>query len=143
MDCTLALVDGRPRRLLAISGNCESLAANRSRAVCPNCGQTGIDVAEVPRNHGDQLLVNKQAFLYQSPRRWDVVVFRNPAHPTEAYVKRAVGLPGERIQIVGGDIVVDGQIARKSYRQQLVAAVYHERMGMVTKRAQGVGSRPA
>ncbi len=101
----------------------ETMAASRSRAVCPNCGQTGIDISDVPRNHGDQLLVNKQAFLYASPKRWDVVVFRNPAHPTEAYVKRAVGLPGERIQIAGGDIVVDGQIVRKTYRQQVATRI--------------------
>ena len=101
----------------------DTLAANRSRAVCPNCGQPGIDVTEVPRNHGDQLLVNKQAFLYRSPQRWDVVVFRNPAHPIEAYVKRAVGLPGERIQIVSGDIVIDGRRARKDYRQQVAMRI--------------------
>lgn len=96
---------------------------SRLHAVCPNCGQPGIDVSEVPRNHGDQLLVNKQAFLYQSPKRWEVIVFRNPAHPTEAYVKRAIGLPGERIQIVGGDVVVNGQVARKSYSQQVATRI--------------------
>lgn len=96
---------------------------NRTRAVCPNCGQPGIDVTDVPRNHGDQLLVNKQAYLFQPPKRWDIIVFRNPAHPTEAYVKRAVGLPGEKIQIVRGDIHIDGQIARKDYRQQLATRI--------------------
>lgn len=97
--------------------------ASRSRAICPNCGQSGIDVSDVRRNHGDQLLVNKQAFLYQSPKRWDIVVFRNPARPTEAYVKRAVGLPGDRIQIVGGDVVIDGKVSRKSYRQQIATRI--------------------
>ena len=97
--------------------------ASRSRAVCPNCGQHGIDVSDVPRNHGDQLLVNKQAYLYQSPQRWDVIVFRNPARPTEAYVKRLVGLPGEQIQIVGGDVYVNGKIARKSYAQQFATRI--------------------
>ena len=40
----------------------EELVRGRSRAICPNCGQRAIDLSEVPRNHGDQLLVNKQAF---------------------------------------------------------------------------------
>lgn len=97
--------------------------ATRSRAVCPNCGQPGIDVTDVPRNHGDQLLVNKQAYLTQAPQRWDIVVFRNPARPTEAYVKRVVGLPGERIQIVAGDVFVDGRIARKNYDEQLATRI--------------------
>lgn len=97
--------------------------ATRTRAVCPNCGQPGIDISDVPRNHGDQLLVNKQAYLYQDPQRWDVIVFRNPARPTEAYVKRLVGLPGEQIQIVDGDVVIDGKIARKSYQEQLATRI--------------------
>ena len=97
--------------------------AGRSRAVCPNCGQSGIEVSDVPRNHGDQLLVNKQAYLYQLPKRWDIIVFRNPGRPTEAYVKRLVGLPGERIQIVGGDIVINGQLARKNFAEQLATRI--------------------
>ena len=37
-----------------------------------------------------------------------------PGEPSQAYVKRVVGLPGESIRIVDGDIFVDGQIVRKS-----------------------------
>ena len=96
----------------------DELIRARSRAVCPNCGQTGIDLSEVPRNHGDQLLVNKQAYQYRSPRRWEIIVFRNPAKPTEAYVKRVVGLPGERLQLSDGDILIDGRLMRKDYEQQ-------------------------
>jgi signal peptidase I len=95
----------------------EELTRLRSRAVCPNCGQTRIDVSDVPRNHGDQLLVNKQAYLYRSPQRWEVIVFRNPAKPTEAYVKRVAGLPGDQIQLNDGDVIINGQISRKSYEQ--------------------------
>lgn len=97
--------------------------ATRLRAICPNCGQQGIDISDVPRNHGDQLLVNKQAYSYQPPSRWDIIVFRNPARPSEAYVKRVIGLPGERIQIIGGDVVINGQIARKSYHQQVATRI--------------------
>lgn len=61
--------------------------------------------------------------MYQTPHRWEIVVFRNPARPTEAYVKRIAGLPGERIQIIGGDIFVNGQIARKSFDQQLATRI--------------------
>lgn len=96
----------------------EELVQSRSRAICPNCGQTGIELKDVPRNHGDQLLVNKQAYMYRSPRRWEIIVFRNPAKATEAYVKRVVGLPGEQIQIADGDVTIDGRIVRKNYEQQ-------------------------
>ena len=105
----------------------DELARGRTRAVCPNCGQKGIDLAEVPRNHGDQLLVNKQAYLYRSPQRWEIVVFRNPAKPTEAYVKRVVGLPGEQLQLNDGDVVIDGQLARKPFdRQREMRILVHD-----------------
>jgi signal peptidase I len=90
------------------------LARGRTRAICPNCGQRGIDVSDVPRNHGDQLLVNKQSYLYRTPQRWEVVVFRNPSKATEAYVKRVVGMPGEQVQLSEGNILIDGVIARKN-----------------------------
>ena len=69
-------------------------------------------------NHGDQLLVFKQSYLYRTPRRWEVIVFRNPAEPLEAFVKRVIGLPGESIQLVDGDVVIDGELCRKSWTDQ-------------------------
>jgi signal peptidase I len=87
-------------------------------ATCPNCGQINIDVSGVPNSHGDQLLVQKHVYDLRKPRRWETVVFRNPASPGEAYVKRVVGLPGERIQIINGDVYIGGKIARKNYPQQ-------------------------
>lgn len=87
-------------------------------AVCPNCGRDAIDITRVPRNEGDQLLMHKNAFILRQPRRWEVVVFQNPDRPMQAYVKRVVGLPGERVQILEGDVYVDGRIARKGLIQQ-------------------------
>ncbi len=87
-------------------------------ATCPNCGRRGISLADIPRNHGDQLLVHKHAYSLITPKRWDVVVFRNPGRPTQAYVKRAVGLPGETVQIIDGDVYADGRICRKPFPLQ-------------------------
>jgi signal peptidase I len=85
---------------------------------CPNCRQRQIDLSRVPRNEGDQLLVQKFAFQLRRPRRWEVVVFQNPSRPTQAYVKRVVGLPGESIQIRAGDVWINGELARKSLADQ-------------------------
>ncbi len=90
----------------------------RQLTTCPNCGEAGIDIAEIPRNQGDQLLVNKSAYQFAKPQRWEVVVFRNPYKATQAYVKRAIGLPGERIQLLHGDVYADGQICRKGIEAQ-------------------------
>ena len=90
----------------------------KMHAKCPNCGQNNIDISGVPRNQGDQLLVLKHAFSFILPDRWEVIVFRNPNNPTQAYVKRVVGLPGEDLLIVDGDIWINGDIARKNLTQQ-------------------------
>ncbi len=84
------------------------------QAICPNCGHRGPDGAPAIACGGDRVLVEKFLFEFRRPRRWEAAVFRFPGEPTQAYVKRVVGLPGEAIQIVDGDVVVDGRIARKS-----------------------------
>ena len=96
---------------------------SRRYATCPNCGQINIDVSGVPNSHGDQLLVQKHVYDFRQPRRWEVVVFRNPASPGEAYVKRVAGLPGDRIQIINGDVFINGQLARKNFLQQLAMRI--------------------
>jgi type IV secretory pathway protease TraF len=102
----------------ALADDENALFGGGHHAVCPNCGQAGIDVAKVPRNHGDQLLVLKHAYEFRSPERWEVIVFRNPNQPTQAFVKRVVGLPGERVQIIEGDVYANGEICRKSLETQ-------------------------
>ncbi len=91
----------------------------RRYATCPNCHQINIDVGGVPNSHGDQLLVLKHAYDLRAPHRWETIVFRNPASPEEAYVKRVVGLPGEEIQVRNGDVFINGDLARKTWEQQL------------------------
>ncbi|MFO0425692.1 MAG: signal peptidase I [Planctomyces sp.] len=90
----------------------------RKYATCPNCGQINIDVSEVPISHGDQLLVLKHIYDFRSPRRWETIVFRNPATPGEAYVKRIVGLPGDELLIRDGDLYNSGRLLRKGYDAQ-------------------------
>ena len=100
------------------TGTISEVDETRRYATCPNCGQIDIDVAGVPTSHGDQLLVHKHVYDLRPPHRWETIVFRNPAAPEEAYVKRVVGLPGDRIRIINGDVYINEMIARKSYEQQ-------------------------
>ncbi|GAC1473369.1 MAG: hypothetical protein NVSMB9_21880 [Isosphaeraceae bacterium] len=88
------------------------------RPTCPNCGETGLDHLPTAECNGDRVLVQKFLYDLRPPRRWEVSVFKFPGDPSQAYVKRVVGLPGETVQIKNGDVFVDGKIARKSLREQ-------------------------
>ncbi len=95
-------------------------AGQKFNVFCPNCGYQvpgGRDSdlpgdATNPAVHfGDRILVLKYLYLFQDPKRWDVVVFKAPADPqhydyTQNYIKRLIGKPGETIMILDGDIYV-------------------------------------
>ena len=62
-------------------------------------------------NPGDLILATKFAYDGHEPARGDIVVFRVPVHGGVIYVKRIVGLPGERIQMRHGLLVINGVAA--------------------------------
>jgi signal peptidase I len=81
---------------------------------CPNCGfGTNPFTEAAPVCSGDRILVLKCIYQFMNPKRWDVVVFKNPTRPSENYIKRLIGLPGEQVQIIDGDVYINDQIARK------------------------------
>ncbi len=58
---------------------------------------------------GDRILVAKWLYPFMEPDRWDAIVFRNPANPegpSGTYIKRLIGLPGETVWLVDGDVFV-------------------------------------
>ncbi len=61
----------------------------------------------------DRVLADKLCTMLRDPRRWEVMIFRFPLDERRLYVKRIVGLPGETLEIEGGDVWIDGRIARK------------------------------
>jgi len=81
------------------------------RASCPNCGATGLALHQAPVATGQRLLVNKTAFTLRAPRRWQIVVFHLFGFD---FIKRILGLPGETVEIKGGDFYVDGVLCRKT-----------------------------
>lgn len=55
----------------------------------------------------EYIVINKFRYLFKTPERGDIVVFRPPTDPSKYYVKRVIGLPGETI------VVRDGHIFRR------------------------------
>lgn len=66
--------------------------------------------------------------LESAPERGDVAVFKLPSDPSTDYIKRVVGLPGDRIQMVGGVLHINGAPVR---RERIQDAVWHDRSGNV------------
>lgn len=58
----------------------------------------------VPLRSGDRIFVLKYLYAMLGPERFDVIVFKNPTNPQENYIKRLIGLPGEQIALVDGDV---------------------------------------
>jgi len=85
---------------------------------CPRCNSHLMAAEAMPVANGDRILVLKCIYQFIEPKRWDVIVFKNPTEPTINYIKRLIGLPGERLQIIDGDIYIDDKIARKPPKVQ-------------------------
>ncbi|MBN2270685.1 MAG: signal peptidase I [Sedimentisphaerales bacterium] len=85
---------------------------------CPNCGNYLSTNDKVPVANGDRILVLKCIYQFFEPKRWDVIVFKNPNEPYINYIKRLVALPGDNIEIIDGDVYIDGRISRKPPKVQ-------------------------
>ncbi|HWB13243.1 MAG TPA: S26 family signal peptidase [Pirellulales bacterium] len=97
------------------------------RAVCPNCGDTEQRLDKALAAAGDAVVVDRSAFELRSPERWELAAFRAPGRPTQIYVKRIVGLPGEAIELRHGDVYADGKIQRKTLKTlRSLAVAVHE-----------------
>ena len=85
---------------------------------CPHCGRRNVDFSGAQIERGDSLLIDRTAFNWRGPRRWETVVFCYPHDGGPLCVKRIVGLPGETVELRGGDVLVDGSVVVKSLAQQ-------------------------
>lgn len=63
-----------------------------------------------PNLHSDQrLVVEKVSYRLHGPDRFDVVVLKMPSQGDDLLIKRVVGLPGERVEILDGHVYINGE----------------------------------
>lgn len=55
---------------------------------------------------GDYLIIDEVSYRFQDPQRGDVVVFKYPKNPSQRFIKRIIGLPGETVEIKDGQITI-------------------------------------
>jgi signal peptidase I len=86
---------------------------------------------------GDRIFVSKYSYGYSKhsfpfspnfsnnryfskiPKRGDLVVFKTPADNRTDYIKRLIGLPGETIQFINGDLYINERIVNKEKTENL------------------------
>ncbi len=71
-------------------------------------------------HNGDFLLTNKISYRFHEPQRGDVIVFKAPKSEPCAeieceYIKRLIGLPGDRVMVSRGHIYINSQKLDESY----------------------------
>ena len=63
----------------------------------------------------DRLFINKFVYRFSEIERGDVVVFHYPRDPEKSYIKRVIGLPGDKIRIDHGLVYLNGRRLRETY----------------------------
>ena len=58
---------------------------------------------------GDYLIIDEISYRFQDPQRGEVIVFRYPNNPSQRYIKRIIGLPGETLEIKDGTVTISDQ----------------------------------
>jgi len=72
-------------------------------------------------NIGDRVLVNKLSYDLHGIHRGDIVVFKSPPDEVASdpsikdLIKRVIGLPGDRIQGIDGQVYINGKLLKESY----------------------------
>jgi signal peptidase I len=83
---------------------------------------------------GDHVLVDKLAYApagaisryilpYQEIRRGDIIVFRFPGDIRQTYVKRVMGLPGDKLRIVDKELYLNGRKLNEPYKQHVAPEI--------------------
>ena len=71
-------------------------------------------------SNNDNLIVDKISYRFREPSRFDIIVFPFYEEDSIYYIKRIIGLPGETIQIVDGNIFINGVILDEHFGAETI-----------------------
>lgn len=66
-------------------------------------------------HNGEYILTNKVLYKFREPQRGDVVIFKSPRNKEIDYIKRIIGLPGDKVGLKSNAFYVNGQQIIESY----------------------------
>ena len=65
--------------------------------------------------NGESVIVDKLSYRFSDPKRFDIVVFPYKFEEKTDFIKRVIGLPGETVEVVGGEVFIDSCPVEESY----------------------------
>ncbi|MBI1953844.1 MAG: signal peptidase I [Candidatus Omnitrophica bacterium] len=68
---------------------------------------------------GSSYLIHKYHYRWSLPQRGDIVIFRGPDEPRDLYVKRVIALPGDTLEIVRNQVIINGRPLPEPYAKGL------------------------
>lgn len=72
--------------------------------------------------NGDQLIADKLTYRFRDPERFDIIIFPYQYADRTYFIKRIIGLPGERVRIdENGTIYINGEVLEENYGAEVMA----------------------
>ena len=69
---------------------------------------------------GDNLIVDKISYRFRDPKRYEIIVFPYKYEEKTYYIKRIIGLPGERVQVIDGYVYINGEQLNEHYGKEVM-----------------------
>ena len=63
----------------------------------------------------ERIFINKFVYTWEPIQRGDIVVFRYPRDPSKSYIKRVIGVAGDRVRIQDGQVYLNGNELPEDY----------------------------
>lgn len=71
----------------------------------------------------EYLIIDEISYRFNEPKRGDIVVFKYPKDPKQYFIKRVIGLPGEKVRIENSAIFVNGTRLNEAYLPDTIETV--------------------
>jgi signal peptidase I len=90
-------------------------------------------------NQGDWLWAERRAYCGRDPERGDIAVLALAKHPGTVFIKRVIGVPGDRVQLQHGQLYLNGEPVRRDWVE---SSMHADETGDATQRARFAETLP-